>query len=283
MRLVVNDTLDGYFELSTLNEIPLKNGSFDLEHFGILVNFGGPLSFRKDFIPQTIETNQICSFSPGGKITALNTTDENHFLLQFNKAFYCIEIHDKEVSCNGLLFNGLSSLPILQMDEKERESFQLLKMVFLEELEHQDHIQREMLQLLLKRLIIKTTRIARQQLIQKTGIKDEETDLLRAFNALVEKHFREKHKVADYADMLFKSPKTIANLFLKLSEQTPLEIIHQRIILEAKRLLYYTDKPAKEIGYELGFSEPSQFSRLFKKITGQSPSEYKQVVGVPAS
>ncbi|MBX2840290.1 MAG: helix-turn-helix domain-containing protein [Flammeovirgaceae bacterium] len=283
MRLIVNDTLDGYFELSTLDETPQKKGVFHLEHFGILVNFGALISFRKDFIPQQIENNQVCCFSPGGNISDIEFSDQNHFLLQFNKAFYCVEIHDKEVSCNGLLFNGLSSLPILQLDEKERKSYGLLKMVFLEELENRDHIQREMLQLLLKRLIIKTTRIARQQLIQKTGIEEEETDLLRAFNALVEKHFKEKHKVTDYADLLFKSPKTIANLFLKLSDQTPLEIIHNRIILEAKRLLYYTDKPAKEIGYELGFSEPSQFSRLFKKNTGQSPSEYKQVVGVVPS
>ena len=85
--------------------------------------------------------------------------------------------------------------------------------------------------------------------------------------------------MADYADLMFKSPKTLSNTFKKLRNQSPLHMIQERIILEAKRQLYYTEKPIKEITYELGFSEPAQFSRLFKNTTGLSPSDFqKQVV-----
>ena len=55
-----------------------------------------------------------------------------------------------------------------------------------------------------------------------------------------------------------------------------MQIIHQRIVLEAKRLLTYTDKTAKEIAYEVGFDDASHLSRLFKKYTSQSPSEFKK-------
>ena len=95
------------------------------------------------------------------------------------------------------------------------------------------------------------------------------------FSALVEKHFRALHKVNDYADLMNKSSKTLSNVFNALSEKTPLQIIHERIILEAKKHLLYTDKSSKEIAFELGFSDPVQFSRLFKNETGMTPGNFK--------
>ena len=100
-------------------------------------------------------------------------------------------------------------------------------------------------------------------------------DLLRSFNLLVEEHFKSEHSVAFYADKLHKSPKTLSNSFAKLS-RSPLQIIHQRIILEAKRLLTYSNKSAKEIAFEVGFEDASHLSRLFKKHTNLSPSEFKK-------
>lgn len=74
---------------------------------------------------------------------------------------------------------------------------------------------------------------------------------------------------------MFKSPKTLSNNFAKF-EKSPLQIIHDRIILEAKRLLIYTEKTAKEIAYEIGFEDASHLSRMFKKHTSFSPSEFKK-------
>jgi len=57
--------------------------------------------------------------------------------------------------------------------------------------------------------------------------------------------------------------------------ESPVQIIHDRIGLEAKRLLIYTDKSAKEITYELGFEELPHFSRFFKNLFGVQPSAFK--------
>ena len=102
----------------------------------------------------------------------------------------------------------------------------------------------------------------------------KKSDLLRQFNMLVEEHFKTEHSVRFYAEKLFKSPKTLANSFAKY-QRTPLQIIHDRVILEAKRLLTYTDMSTKEIAYQLGFEDPSHLSKLFKKITGTPPSAFK--------
>jgi AraC-like DNA-binding protein len=151
----------------------------------------------------------------------------------------------------------------------------LLLQVFIEEFKTRDQIQGEMLEMLLKRLIIKSTRLARQNL-PVPEIRDTQLDVVRRFNVLVDEHFREKHKVSEYAEMLFKSPKTLSNLFKKYSHQTPLEVIHDRIALEAKRLLLYTGQTAEEITFELGFTDAAHFSRFFKRLAGMNPTDFRK-------
>ena len=195
--------------------------------------------------------------------------------LLFNREFYCIRDHDQEVSCNGFLFFGSSHPTTIALDEKERDSFELLFRFFKEEFETSDHIQGEMLRSLLKRLLIKSHRLVRREL-PAPDLPTPQLDLIRQFNILVETHFRTKHAVADYAALLFKSPKTIANLFHKYSSKTPLAAINERIVLEAKRLLLYSDKTSEEISYELGYKEPGHFSKFFKKHMGCSPKEFRK-------
>ena len=193
----------------------------------------------------------------------------------FNREFYCIQDHDEEVSCNGIIFFGTQDLPIISLDEEETRKFDLLYQVFLDEFETKDNIQGEMLRMLLKRLIIKLTRLAKEQLITHE-LDNGQIDTIRKFNFLVDKHFRTKKKVSDYAEMLFKSPKTLSNLFSTYNHATPLQVIHQRVALEAKRMLIYTDKSGKEIALELGFEDTAHFSRFFKKQVGMSQKEFKK-------
>jgi AraC-like DNA-binding protein len=226
-----------------------------------------------DSIPFTIEPNSILALTPIQYLQYIK--GEDALVYQFNREFYCIKDHDQEVSCVGILFFGNTNIPVIHLDEKEQQKFNTLHEVFIDELETKDNIQAEMLRMLMARFIIKCTRLLKA----KEGIvetpKSSKVDLLREFNYLVEQHFKNEHSVSFYADKLFRSPKTLSNNFAKLN-RSPLQIIHQRIVLEAKRLLTYTDKTAKEIAYEIGFDDASHLSRLFKKYTSQSPSDYKK-------
>ena len=80
----------------------------------------------------------------------------------------------------------------------------------------------------------------------------------------------------DYADLLFKSPKTLSNLFHKYGEKTPLQVIHNRVLLEAKRLLLYSDKTLEEITHNLGYTDSEHFSKFFKKHEGLSPRLFRK-------
>jgi AraC-like DNA-binding protein len=92
---------------------------------------------------------------------------------------------------------------------------------------------------------------------------------------LVDEHFREKKQVQEYADMLSKSVQTIANVLTFYNQPSPIKVIHNRVIAEAERLLYYTSKSSKEISLELGFEDHSTFSRFFKSMTGISATEFR--------
>lgn len=203
-----------------------------------------------------------------------NSKESLKFLL-FNREFYCIHTNDSEVSCNGLLFFGSDFVPTIQVPTDENKSFRRVFTVLTEEIDNRGTGQEEMLRILLKRFIIKCTRLANEQIV-KNGNNQTQIDLIRHYNVLVEEHFKTRKTVKEYSGLMHKSPKTIANVFSKNSDRTPLEIIHQRVIIEAKRMLLYTDKTAKEIGTELGYDDPAQFNKLFKKQTRMTTTEFKK-------
>lgn len=196
-------------------------------------------------------------------------------LVKFNRPFYCISDHDHEVGCKGILFFGASQLPIISIPPEEVEKFDILWKMFQLEMESKDNLQIEMLQMMLKRLIIMCTRIYKEQ-TQIEHDENGEYDIVREFNYLVEAHFRKLHKVSDYAELLFKSPKTLSNLFAKYHDKTPLQMIKDRKMLEARRLLGYTQKAVSEIAQEIGYDDVQSFSRFFKSQQKVSPKEYRE-------
>lgn len=231
------------------------------------------LEIEVDGIKLNLKENQLlcCTYNQDIRIPKQHN---ELTLLFFNKEFYCIHTFDKEVSCNGLLFFGSDYMPVLQLDREEIESLGILIEVLQKEFKISDNNQEEMLRILLKRFIIRATRMARKQLLKENS-KIEEVDIIRQFNSLVEEHFKSRKTVSEYADLMHKSPKTVANIFSKISMQSPLQVIHERIAIEAKRLLIYTQSPIKSIGYELGYEDYAQFSKFFKKMTGIYPQEFR--------
>lgn len=198
-------------------------------------------------------------------------------ILRFNREFYCVHTNDAEVSCNGLLFFGSHELPLIQLDPNEASILTYLVRVLGDEFMVEDANQEEMLRILLKRFIIRCTRLAKKQMFNDNA-STEEIDLIRSFHILVEEHYRTHKKVTDYANLMFRSPKTIANVFSNYSELTPLQVIHKRIAMEAERMFVYTDLSAKEIGHELGFEVPGQFSKFFKTVSGKSISQFRSMI-----
>jgi len=257
-----NETL-----LDTFNEVK------QLDIFAFIRTTDDKAEVIVDSIPLTIEPQSVLALTSAQYFQYVSGSKLKVYF--FNREFYCIKDHDQEVGCAGLLFYGNEQNPIINLNKSEQDKFNMLHDIFIDELDTKDNIQAEMLRMLMTRFIIKMTRLLKARVQISVNVKDSKTELLRAFNLLVESHFRHEHSVQFYAEALYKSPKTLSNAFARFNK-SPLKIIHERIILETKRLLTYTDKTAKEIAFDLGFEDASHLSRLFKKNTSLSPSEFKK-------
>ncbi|WP_313184096.1 helix-turn-helix domain-containing protein [Sphingobacterium siyangense] len=201
--------------------------------------------------------------------------EEGHFIF-YNRNFYCIQIHDEEVACNGLLFSNIYNMSMVELDNGEIPFFSYIFGQMTDEFGLNDTSLEEMLRTYLKQLFIKSARLWKKQNLDKE-LNEQNSDLefFRKFTLLVDEHYKEKHHVADYAELLFMAPKTINHKFKRLNLPQPNDVIKNRILLEAKRLLVHTNLTAKEVGYELGYEDPAYFSRLFVQKSGETPSAFR--------
>lgn len=105
---------------------------------------------------------------------------------------------------------------------------------------------------------------------------DENDKLLMAFNGLLEEHFRKQSKVDFYVEQLGITVKTLSRIVKEYYNVSTKAVIDERRILEIKRQLKGTAKAVKEIAYELGFDEPTNMVKYFKKHTGQTPNSFRE-------
>lgn len=236
-------------------------------------NVAEHMDITVDKIPFQLGKNQIIFLTEFHRVDHIEI--ESARMIRFNQPFYCVVNHDNEVGSKGLLFYGATGVPVITIDESRVRDFELTWEIFWSEIQKTDILQQDMLQALLKRMLILSVRILRQS--NNLGKLDRsQGEIVREFNFLVDKYFATHHDVAFYASQLNKSPKTLSNLFSLVSTRTPLNIIHDRIMIHARRQINYSNLSIKEIAYELGYDDVQTFSRFFKSKEGVSPGHYRE-------
>lgn len=197
-------------------------------------------------------------------------------LIYYNRDFYCVEIHDREVSCDGILYNNVYENPVVYLSGRQSVLVQQILDEMADEMKNDASSMEEMLRILLKKLIITATRIWKVEHDIASAEANQEIEFTRKFSQLIELHFRKYHSVADYAALLSVSPKMVHKRITQYGAATPNDLIKNRIMLEAKRLLAHTSLSVKEIGYDLGYDDPAYFVRLFTRQAGLSPLEFRK-------
>ncbi|MDF7821106.1 helix-turn-helix domain-containing protein [Runella sp. MFBS21] len=231
---------------------------------------------KVDFQEFQMETDSLLFINPKAILKPIDTEYGGECLIYFNRDFYCVEIHDQEVACDGILYNNVFEVPFVKLNESQSVDIQNILRQIQTEMENEDANTEEMLRILLKLIILKSTRIWKLQ--HQLSEKEQQPDVqfLRRFSKLVEQHYKTHHTVADYADMLFVTPKNLSKKISLVSKETPNDIIKNRIILESKRLLAHTTLTVKEIAYALNYEDDAYFVRFFTKSTGLSPLSFRK-------
>ena len=100
-------------------------------------------------------------------------------------------------------------------------------------------------------------------------------NLYKRFLDMIDYKYRTLHQVSEYAEILHVSMKTLRESVKSAGDTTPLRVIHDKLILKAKTLLQQPTSSMKHTAHFLGYEDVAHFSKLFKKVTGTSPSEYQ--------
>jgi YesN/AraC family two-component response regulator len=235
---------------------------------------------KTGFSEYNFKENSLFAFSPYQPFM-FSSNLINGIAIYFHSDFFCIHKHQTEVTCNGVLFNNIYQQPFLLVNEKLQTTFETMVDQIKTEMQNPGLAQYELLISYMKILLISASRLKTEQ--QPQAIQSKERDkkpiILQNLKEAIEKDYKSKHTPNDYAVLLNISPNALAKITKNHFNKTLTNLITERIIIEAKRELYLTNKPIKEIAYELGYDDEFYFSRFFKKNTDISPKVYRETVG----
>ena len=201
--------------------------------------------------------------------------------LLFTDAFFCETEQDHRFLQSSPLFNdftGKGPAPLISTDR--------LRAIWLwmqqEEHHPADPFHAAMLRKHLYTFILEAER---EQIKQGKGIRMQGANFeyLINFKELLEQHFRTEKGIGFYADKLFISAKVLTNVTHLMLGKTPKQLLDERVLLEAKRLLVHTENPIKTISLYIGFDETTNFNKFFKKHSGQTPTMFRDTFHSPTS
>lgn len=236
---------------------------------------------KADFSEYNFEENCLLAFSPYQPFMICTSEPIQGIAIHFHPDFYCIHMHQKEVSCNGVLFNNIYQPPYTYIDEAATITFDLIIDQIKNEIARSQLAQYELLVSYLKVILITGSRLKTDQLQELNANipNTKEPIILQNLKDAIEDQFKTKHSPSHYADHLNISAKALAKLTKTYFNKTITDLISERIIIEAKRELYLTNKAVKEIAHELGYDDEHYFSRFFKTNADVSPQLYRETVG----
>lgn len=124
-------------------------------------------------------------------------------------------------------------------------------------------------------LLANVLRLTRQRSKGTDRSSGHRRAVVARFSERIERRYRKGEPLTDYVAALNVSESRLRNACIAVTGQTPVQLLHARVLLEAKRQLLYTDEPVRAIAYALGFSDAAYFTRFFSRQAGLSPRAFR--------
>lgn len=226
-----------------------------------------------DFNTFSIKDKSIHFVSPGQVHKVKREPDSCGYIILFSRDFFYANNRDKNSLFEIPFLNNNYIEPIINFNATDYQRIvSLVREMDLEYKERQDYA-KDAIQSYLNLLLLNCKRLFNDTI----GETEMHNDTFQNFRRLLENEFDKNHQVGDYASKLGVSDKQLSIITKDAVGKKALEMIHNRIMLEAKRLLKYSDHSIKEIAFFLNFDDPSHFGKFFKAKEGLTPSEFRSM------
>ena len=199
------------------------------------------------------------------------------YIIQFSEEYINRYPEDLKWLNNLELFHPLTNSLLINLSDTECLEIETYCNTMNSEMSRQDDFAKEGILInLLKTMLLILERINRDKSQSPTSDRSEWT-CFSGFRDSLEEQYRMSRSVQYYADLLNTTPKKLNEITNNFCGQSAKRMIEDRVILEAKRLLIYTDNTIKEIGHFIGFNDPTNFNKFFKKFAGITPVEFREL------
>ncbi|UTW62836.1 helix-turn-helix domain-containing protein [bacterium SCSIO 12741] len=230
-----------------------------------------------DFKQYEIKPQSLFFVSPSQVHSLTVSTDVDGYVVTFTPEFYALDSTLQRL-LDYPFFHSMNNEPVVYLSH----DFAPLQQLVNDMLTEYNAAQKGANTVLRALLEVFLVRIAR--VYSSKEREDQPSHLsfqLRKLESLIDIHFKEIKKLNDYAELMHISPKHLNTLCKTGLNKTVTNLIHERTLLEAKRLLLFTDNSVTEIAFDLGFSDKSYFMRFFKKQVGITAESYRMQEDLP--
>lgn len=271
------------FEIYPLNEYLEGNAKHTQKphvhsFYQIIWFMSGKGKHEVDFNEYEVNNNSLFFISKG----QIHRFDDNKYegcIIHFNESFIADNENYINIFLKHNIFDSFEKEPLFRIKQSESKELQgIVEQMQAEMWTPNQFAHKEYLKILLHLFLIVIQRFGVRKDCNGLTMNNSSHTLFVKFRQLLEIYYHKIHTVSGYAGLLNVSGKTLTNCVKEISHQTPLEIINERLSLEAKRLLAYSDKNVNEIGFELGFEDPSYFVKFFKRQTNMLPGDFRKSI-----
>jgi AraC-like DNA-binding protein len=274
------DGLPLEFEVLSIKDLFAKNRAvLTLPHradfYHIIWIEKGTATHLVDFNPIHLSKGTVL-FINKGKVQFFDASEKyDGKVILFTDRFFNKSAADLAFLNGTILFNDFLEPSVLKIDKTKAPIEDTLRLMISEASEKAGQLKGDIVRSFLNSFLLMSEREKRLQGFKEIP-KGADRDYTILFLTLVNENFAAIRSVQQYADMIHISEKRLNRATNIILGKYPKEIINDRVLLEAKRLLVHTNLAIKEIGFDLGFVEATNFIKCFKQQIKQTPSEFRE-------
>lgn len=227
-----------------------------------------------DEVSYEVRPGTLFLMAPGQIHDFRLSEDAEGYTVSFSSEFFALQLQDKNMLRQIPIFDSENAVNALYTQEVDRDELRGPFEMIREEYENEAFRAQDMIRSYLFILLVKASRLAVPARCQDGHHRAQL--LFRRLQHALEEHFATMQEPAEYARLLNTTERALNDAARRSAGMTTAQLIRDRVILEAKRLLAHSGSQVAQVGAQLGFDDPAYFSRCFKKHTGRTPLEFRQ-------